>query len=107
MVGMFGEKVSLGQAKGPDVELIVSGTEFYSTYQTPDGFPAVYDDALGLFCFARVVGGKFESTRVPVTAPPPPGVERNARESDAVRQQKINERTSQMDRRARGTPKEG
>ena len=30
MVGMFGEKVSLGQANGPDVELIVRGTELYA-----------------------------------------------------------------------------
>ena len=57
MVGVFGEKVLLGQANGPDVDLIVRGTELYATYETPDGYPAVYDDALGLFCYARVVDG--------------------------------------------------
>ncbi len=60
MVGMFGQKVPMGQANGPDVDLIVSGTELYATYETPEGFPAVYDDALGLFCYARIVGGRFE-----------------------------------------------
>ena len=60
MVGMFGQKVPMGQANGPDVDLIVSGTELYATYETPEGFPAVYDDAVGLFCYARIVGGRFE-----------------------------------------------
>ena len=82
MVGMFGEKVSLGQANGPDVELIVRGTELYATYETPDGFPAVYDDGLGLFCYARVVNGAFQSTGTPVASPPPPGVDQHAVETD-------------------------
>ena len=104
MVGVFGEKVSLGQANGPDVELIVRGTEFYATYETPDGFPAVYDESLGLFCYARIVGGEFETTGIPVTSPPPPSVERHATESDEVRQRKIRQRTLQMDRRSHMTP---
>ena len=106
MVGVFGERVSLGQANGPDVELIVSGTELYGTYQTPDGFPAVYDDALGLFTYARVVDGRFESTGVPVTSPPPDGVERHAAESDEVRMKRIQERSEQRDMRSRQPTKE-
>lgn len=105
MVGVFGEKVSLGQANGPDVELVVRGTELYASYETPDGFPAVYDDSLGLFCYALVVDGQFESTGIPVTASPPAGVERNARETDEVRQKKIQERTLQMERRSKATPR--
>ena len=100
MVGMFGQKVSLAQAKGPDVELIVKGTEFYATYETPEGFPVIYDEARGLFCYARVVGGRFESTGIPVTEQPPPGVARHVTESDEVRREKIEERTQQMERRA-------
>lgn len=100
-VGVFGEKASLGQANGPDVDLIVTGTELYATYETPDGFSAVYDDSLGLFCYARLVDGRFESTGIPVTAAPPPGVERHARESDKVRKKKIAARTRQMERRSR------
>jgi hypothetical protein len=100
-VGMFGQKVPMGQANGPDVDLIVSGTELYATYETPDGFPAIYDDALGLFCYARLADGRFESTGVSVAQPPPPGVELHAAESDAVKQRKIQERMRQMDRNAR------
>jgi hypothetical protein len=106
MVGVFGDKVALGQANGPDVDLIVRGTELYATHETPEGFPAVYDDALGLFCYARIASGKFESTGIPVTSPPPSGVERHATETDDVRMRKIQERTLQMERRSRATPKE-
>ena len=105
MVGVFGEKASLGQANGSDVDLIVRGTEFYATYETLEGFPAIYDDSLGLFCYARIVGGRFETTGISVTSPPPPGVERHATESDEVRIQKIEERTQQMDKRSGATPK--
>jgi hypothetical protein len=98
--GVFGQKVSLGQANGPDVDLVVSGTELYATYETPDGFPAIYDEKAGLFCYARVVEGKYESTGVPVTSPPPRGVERHAKESDQVRAQRIANRQQQMERRS-------
>ena len=101
MVGIFGEKVPLGQANGPDVDLVVRGTELYATYETPDGFPAIYDDALGLFCYARVVDGQFESTGVSVASPAPQGVEQHAVETDDVRARKIQERTRQMEQRSR------
>ncbi len=84
MVGMFGDKVSIGQANGPDVDLIVRGTELYGTYETPEGFPAIHDDTLGLFCYARLEDGRFVSTGIPVTQPPPFGVKRHATESDLV-----------------------
>jgi hypothetical protein len=103
MVGMFGQKASLAQANGPDVELIVRGSEFYSTYETPEGFPAVYDEALGLFCYARLAEGEFRSTGVPVTSPPPSGLEAHATESDRVRMRKIQERTLLMEHRSRPT----
>lgn len=100
MSGVIGQRASLGQGKGPDVELIVSGTATYATYETLDGFPAVYDDKLELFCYARLSGGAYESTGVPVTAPPPTGVERHAKESPEVRAAKITQRQSEMDRRS-------
>lgn len=106
MVGMFGQKVSLGQANGPDVELVVRGTELYASYETPDGFPAVYDDGLGLFCYAKLAEGRFESTGISVAGPPPPGVERHATESDNVRTGKIEERARQMEQRSRPAPKQ-
>ena len=106
MVGVFGEKVPLGQANGPDVELVVRGTELYATYETPDGYAAVYDEALGLFCYARVVGGAFQSTGVSVAEAPPPGLTRHAVEDDAVRAGKIKERMNKMGGRARAKPAE-
>jgi hypothetical protein len=99
VVGISGEKATLGQANGPDVELVVTGTELYATYETPDGYPAVYDESRGLFCFARLVDGEYRSTGVPVTAEPPPGVERHARESDSVRARKIAQRRLQLEKR--------
>jgi hypothetical protein len=93
MVGMIGQKVPLGQANGPDVELIVSGTELYATYETPEGLPVLYDEALGLFCYARLVEGKFVSTGISLTHAAPADIVRHARESDEVRQRTIEERT--------------
>lgn len=104
MAGMFGGQVPMGQANGPDVDLVVRGTEYYATYETPDGYPAVYDDLLGLFCYALVVSGEFRTTGVPVTEPPPPGMEPHANESDDVRMRKIAERELQLRGPSRNTP---
>jgi hypothetical protein len=99
MSALFGERVTLAQENGPDVELLAWGDEFYATYETPSGYPAVYDKELGLFCYARVVEGRFESTKVPVSEPPPAGVELHARESDAVRMAKAAEQHAGSHRR--------
>jgi hypothetical protein len=102
--GISNQRTWLGQENGPEVELVVSGTALYATYETLDGFPAVYDDARGLFCYARIVDGRYVSSGVEVTSNPPAGVERHAQESDAVRQARIDERQAQMDRRATREP---
>lgn len=107
MSGVINQRVSLGQGNGPDVELIVSGTAMYATYHTPDGFPVVYDDDLGLFSYARLVDGRLASTGVPVGSPPPPDVDRHAREADHVRARKISERESHLDRGSRSAEEEG
>ena len=104
MSGIINQKARLGQENGPEVELIVSGTQLYATYETLDGFPAVYDNERGLFCYARLTDGRYVSTGVPVTSAAPPGVERHAKESDAVRQARIVERQDQMERRATSKP---
>ena len=103
MSGIINQKAVLGQENGPDVELMVSGTAVYATYETLDGFPAVYDNDHGLFCYARLTDGRYVSTGVPVSSAPPSDVERHAKESDAVRQSRIVERQREMERRARGT----
>src|SRR6476661_5186932 len=59
--GVRHQRASLGQGKGPDVDLVVSGTRVYATYQTPEGFPVLYDEGLELFCYARLTpAGAFE-----------------------------------------------
>lgn len=105
MVGMFGEKVFQGQENGPDMELTVRGTELYSWFETLDGFPAIYDTALGLFCYGRLVDGAFTTTGTPVTSPPPGDLVRHVTEADEVRLRKIAERSLQLERRANPTPR--
>ena len=80
MTGLSRATVLLGQANGTEVELVVSGTELYASYETVDGFPAVYDKGLGLFCYARLVAGRFQSTGTPVAEAPPPGVIAHAKD---------------------------
>ena len=94
MSGVVKQKAMLGQANGPDVELVVSGTRSYATYETTGGYPAIYDDEKGLFCYARILDGEYRSTGIPVTSPPPPNAIAHAQESDEVRARKIHERES-------------
>lgn len=101
---MHGQKVSLAQAKGPEVDLIIEGTELYATYETPEGYPVLYDEGLGVFCYARVVEGRYQTTGVSVSEPLPPGVEKHTQESDEVRRQKIEERVRHLNRGSRATP---
>jgi hypothetical protein len=99
MSGTQDERAQLGQENGPDVELVVSGTKQYATYESVDGFPVIYDERLGLFCYARVVDGRYRSTGVSLQEPPPPGVARHARESEDVRATRIREQEAQRERR--------
>jgi hypothetical protein len=98
MSAVRGERVRIGQADGTDIELVVFGDEDYSRYETPDGYPVVYDATTGLFWHARVVGGRYESTGVPASLSPPPGAVRHVEESAAVRSEKASAR-----RAARGS----
>lgn len=95
----------LGQAKGPEVELQVDGDEWYATYHTPSGGPAVYDEELGLFTHARLVDGRFESTRVPITDPAPDGAApKGAEESPDVRQARAAESQAKRARAGKERP---
>ncbi|MDD1735983.1 MAG: metalloprotease, partial [Methanothrix sp.] len=59
-----GERLTFSQEKGPDVELKVFGDEFYSRYESLDGYSMVYDADLGLFCYAYLIKGEFVSSGV-------------------------------------------
>ncbi len=99
-------RVVLGQAKGPDVELHVEGDEWYATYETPAGDPAVYDDRRGLFCYARIENGRFESTGVPISdTRPPDAAPPHARETPEVRAEKAAaQRTKRAGQARKETP---
>lgn len=88
MSAIFGEKLTFGQRSGPDVRLIVVGDEFYARHETEDGYTAVYDDGLGLFCYAVLVGGAFASSGAPIAGGPPPNVPQHLQEAPVVRQRK-------------------
>lgn len=98
MSGRVNQRASLGQDNGPEVELIVNGTALYATYHTLQGYPAVYDDGLGLYVYARIADGRFESTGVPVGSPPPPDADRGASEAEHVRAEKISARRAHFEK---------
>lgn len=100
MTGVFGEKVSLAQANGPDVDLVVRGDEWYATYETVAGYAAIYDEIKGLFCYARVVDGHYQSSGIPIAEDPPAGISPHERESEPVRAAKVAERERQRRQRA-------
>ena len=89
MSGIFNEQLTFKQENGPDVRLVVIGDEHYAHYETIDGFTVVYDVEKGLYCYAQTVNGRFVSTGIPMSLPPPPQIRRHITESEAVRQQKF------------------
>jgi M6 family metalloprotease-like protein len=81
MSAIFGEVLKFGQAKGPEIALRVFGDEHYARYEDLNGYSALYDDELGLFCYARLSAGSFRSTGVPLSQPVPAGLVRHLQES--------------------------
>jgi hypothetical protein len=95
MTAVNNQKAWLGQANGPEVELIVSGNPLYATYQTPQGYAAIYDDELGLYCYADLQEGSYVSTGISVALPAPAGLPPQLMESGEVRARK-SERHAQL-----------
>jgi hypothetical protein len=81
MSAIFGEILNFAQRNGPEVALRVFGDEHYARYENLDGFSAIYDEQLGLFCYARLSAGSFRSTGTPLSEPPPEGLVRHLQES--------------------------
>ena len=95
MTGVFGQKSTFSQENGPDIELVVFGDEWYGWYETPSGYPVIYDAEKGLFCYAIVVEGRFVSTGVSASEAPPSGAQQHERESQAVRRAKIQQKRAE------------
>ncbi|HEX8136322.1 MAG TPA: hypothetical protein VF544_01905 [Pyrinomonadaceae bacterium] len=86
MTGIFGETMTFKQENGPDVRLVVNGDEHYARYETQHGHTVVYDPELGLYAYAlRDEDGRFVSSRIPLSEPPPAGLSPHLEESDNVR----------------------
>jgi M6 family metalloprotease-like protein len=81
MSAIFGEILTFGQENGPEIALRVFGDEHYARYENLDGYSAIYDDQLGLFCYARLAAGSFRSTGTPLSARPPAGLVRHLQET--------------------------
>ena len=94
VTGVFGDRVTIGQENGPEVEVAVFGDEHYARYETPEGYTVVYDPDRGLFTYALVRDGRFESSGIPMSQRPPPELERHAQESAAVRLARAAERSA-------------
>ena len=77
MSAIFNEYLIFRQEKGPEVELVVNGDEFYARYETTDGYSVVYDMDLGLYCYAALANGAFVSTGTPIGKTPPVGLRRH------------------------------
>src|SRR4051812_22162085 len=86
---LSGERHTFSQENGDDLPLLVFGDANYARYVTEQGFTAIYDNRRGLYCYALVKRGKFVSSGIPVTQPPPPGLQPDLREADTVRLAKI------------------
>jgi M6 family metalloprotease-like protein len=81
MSAIFGETLRFGQSKGSEIDLKVFGDEYYARYEDVNGYSAIYDDELGVFCYARLSAGSFRSTGTPLSQPAPNGLVRHLQES--------------------------
>ena len=96
MSSIFGEFLTFSQEKGPEVQLRVYGDEFYSRYESMDGYTVVYDQDHGLYCYALPISGEFVSSGVDVFQSPPKRVRRHFKESEEVRNRKFEARYAKM-----------
>src|SRR5215207_2587166 len=99
MSALFGQSVSLAQERGQDIELLAWGDEFYVRYETPDGYAAMLDPTLGLYTYARLEDGRYVSSGVPVSQPPPVGLDKHLQETPAVRAAQSSRKRRRLDGR--------
>ncbi|MDD4653459.1 MAG: M6 family metalloprotease domain-containing protein, partial [Methanothrix sp.] len=92
MSAILGESLLFPQRNGPQIRLKVFGDEFYSYQENDDGYSAIYDADLGLYAYARLMGGVLITTGVPLSELPPAGVKRHLRESQETIAAKFEQR---------------
>ena len=91
-----GKKAKFSQEGGKAVDLQVFGDEFYSYYETDEGYTAVYDNDKGMFCYATVVNGYFISTGIAVMKKPPKGLRKHLKEHKAIQITKFSKRYNSL-----------
>ena len=92
MSAIFGEVLNFTQADGSNARLRVFGDEHYARYETVEGYTAVYDDTMGSFCFADLLGNRLISTGATLGQDPPEGLVRHLKESLAARRATVEAR---------------
>ena len=107
MSAIQGERIVLEQEQGNSVNLIVTGDEFYARLESPEGYTVVYDNKLGLYCYATLVNGRFKSTEIPLHKRPNVGTKKHLQESPAVRAEKFEARYRQLYQQERVIPGAG
>jgi len=86
MTGIFGETLSFRQENGPDISLVVNGDESYARYETPAGYTVIYDPEIGLYAYALTDrDGRFVSSKILATEPPPENLAPHLEEPFPVR----------------------
>ena len=92
MSAIFGERLWFEQERGEPVQLVAFGDEFYSWYETLDGYTVVYDQDAQRYCFALLASGAFASSGIPLAKSPPATLRRHLREDARVRREKFGRR---------------
>lgn len=107
MSAIQGEQIVLEQENGNPVNLIVTGDEFYARLETYQGYTVVYDNKLGLYCYATLLNGRFGSTEIPLHKRPSAGTKKHLQESPTVRADKFEMRYRQLYQQERVVPGAG
>jgi M6 family metalloprotease-like protein len=92
MSAVFGQVVTVMHQGNTEVQLRVFGDERYSRHETLDGYTVIYEKDYDTYFYAEVVDGRFVSSRVPITQPPPHGLPKHLQESAEVRKARSLER---------------
>nr|VFK40041.1 MAG: M6 family metalloprotease domain-containing protein [Candidatus Kentron sp. TC] len=82
---LLGQIRKFPQGDGPDIQLRVTGDEYYAHYETPRGHTVVHDARKGKYCYAVLEVGHLVSSGIPVDQGAPGDIPRHIQEDPAVR----------------------
>jgi M6 family metalloprotease-like protein len=79
MSAIFGELLTFPQRVGGEIRLRTFGDEHFSRLETEEGFTALYDAAVGAYCYAQLAGNQLQSSGVKLNQAVPAGIVRHLR----------------------------